>query len=185
MKVREEEALTKLKGKVTTKVNEGKAIEKTLTGPRIKGKKQLSQKIGSEPTSTLPSHFTAMFNISIFIYILTIFIFKNFISISNLIVSDPSDHPFQTFTVGELSDCKTFCLSRQTASIQAETLVKTLANSDSRRLFKIPETRPDLRNKNLSRNHFIPSHTPSGRARKSETNLYHDSFIFNYLDFSR
>jgi hypothetical protein len=185
MKVREEEALTKLKGKVTTKVNEGKAIEKTLTGPRIKGKKQLSQKIGSEPTSTLPSHFTAMFNISILIYILTTFIFKNFISISNLIVSDPSDHPFQTFTVGKLSDCKTFCLSRQAASIQAETLVKPLANSDSIRLFKIPETRPDLRNKNLSRNHFIPSHTPSGRARKSETNLYHDSFTCNYLDFFR
>jgi hypothetical protein len=108
IKVRKEEALTKIKAKVTVKVNEVKAIEKTLTGPRIKRKKQLNQTIGSEPTSTLPSRFTAMFNISIFIYILTIFIFKNFISISNLIVSDLSDHPFQTFTVGELGDCKTF-----------------------------------------------------------------------------
>jgi hypothetical protein len=164
IKVRKEEALTKIKTKVTAKVNEVKAIEKTLTGPRIKGKKQLNQKIGSEPTSTLPSRFTAMFNISIFS-------FKNFISISNLIVSDPLDHPLQTFTVGELSDCKTFYLSRPTASIQAETLVKTLANSDSGRLFKIPETRPDLRDKNLSRNPFVPSHPPSGRARKeiSET----------------
>ncbi len=167
------------------KVNKVKATENTLTGPRIKRKKQLNQKIGSEPTSTLLSRFTALFNSFIFIYILIIFIFKNVISISNLIVSDPSDHPFQTFHVGELSDCKTFCLSRQTTSIQAETLVKTLANSDSRRLFKIPETRPDLRDKNLSRNTFVPSHTPSGRARKSETNLYHDSFIFNYLDFPK
>ena len=108
MKRRKVKALMTIKAKSTAKVNEVKAIEKTLTGPRIKGKKQLNQKIGSEPTSTLPSHFTAMINISIFIYISTIFSFKNFI----LIVSDVSDHPFQTFTVGELSDCKMFCLSR-------------------------------------------------------------------------
>ncbi len=111
IKVREVEALTKLKDKITMKVNEVKAIEKTLTGPRIKRKKQLNQKIGSEPTGTLPSHFTAMFNIPIFIYILTIFIFKNFISISNFITSDPVDHHFQTFTVGNLSDCKRLYLS--------------------------------------------------------------------------
>jgi hypothetical protein len=185
MKRRKVKALTTIKAKSTAKVNEGKAIEKTLTGFRIEGEKLVNPKIESETTVTLPSRFTAMCNIPIFIYISTIFIFKNFISISNSIVYDPSDHPFQTFTIGELSDCKTFCLSRQTASIQAETLVKTLANSDSRRLFKVPETRPDLHYRNLSRNPLVPSHLPSGRVRKSETNLYHDSFIFNYLDFSR
>ncbi len=109
--MRKEEALTRIKAQVTAKVNEVKAREKTLTGPRIERRKQLNQRIGSEPTSTLPSRFTAMFNIATFIYIFTIFIFKNFISISNLIVSDPSDHPFQTFTVEELSDCKMFRLS--------------------------------------------------------------------------
>ncbi len=108
IEVRKEEALTKLKDEITTKVNEVKAIEK---GPRIKRKKQLNQRIGSEPTSTLPSHFTDTFNISIFIYILTFFSFKNFISISNLITSDPVDHYFQTFTVGDLSDCKMLYLS--------------------------------------------------------------------------
>jgi hypothetical protein len=185
IKVRKEEALTKLKNKITIKVNEVKAIEKTLTGPRIKRKKQLHQRIGSKLTSTLPSHFTATINISIFIYILTIFIFKNFISISNLNISDPSDPLFQTFTVEELSDCKTFRLSQQTASIQAETLIKTLANSDSRRLFKFLKHGLTYETKNLSRNPFVPNHTPSGRARKSETNLYHDSFLCNYLDFSR
>jgi hypothetical protein len=128
MKRRKVKALTTIKAKSTAKVNEGKAIEKTLTGFRIEGEKLVDPKIESETTVTLPSRFTAMCNIPIFIYISTIFIFKNFISI----VSDLSDHPFQTFTVGELSDCKMFCLSRQTASIQAETLVKTLANSDSR-----------------------------------------------------
>jgi hypothetical protein len=103
IKVRKEEALAKIKAKVTMKVNEVKPTENTLTGPRIKRKKQLNQKIGSEPTSTLLSRLSALCNIFIFIYILIIFI-------SNLIVSDPSDHPFQTIPVGELSDCKTFCL---------------------------------------------------------------------------
>jgi hypothetical protein len=144
VKVRNGEALTKIQTKLTAKVNEVKAIEKTLTGSRIERKKQLNEKIGSDPTSTLPSHFTAMFNTSIFIYIFTIFIFKNFIPIPNSIVSDLSDHQFQTFTVGELSDCKMFCLSQQTASVQADTFLKTLANPDSRRLFKVPDTRPDL-----------------------------------------
>ncbi len=132
VKVRSEEALTKIKAKLTAKVNKVKAIEKTLTGSRIEREKQLNERIRSEPTITLSSRFTAMFNMSIFIYIFTIFISMNFIYISNSIISDPSDHQFQTFTVGELSDCKTPCLSRQTASAQAETLVKTLANSDSR-----------------------------------------------------
>ncbi len=178
IEVSKEEALTKLKDEITTKVNEVKAIE---TGPRIKRKKQLNQRIGSEPTSTLPSHFTDMFNISI----LTIFSFKNFISISNLITSDPVDHYFQTFTVGELSDCKMLYLSQQTASVQAETLVEALANSDPIWLFKVPETRPELCYRSLRWKPLVPNHLLSGRARKSETNLYHDSFIFNYLDFSR
>jgi hypothetical protein len=76
IKVRKEEALAKMKAKVTTKVNEVKATENTLTGPRIKRKKQLKQKIGSEPTSTLLSHFPALFNIFVFIYIFVIFIFS-------------------------------------------------------------------------------------------------------------
>ncbi len=165
-----------------------KAIEKTLTRSGIEREKQLNEKIGLEPTITLPSRFTTMFNISIFIYvsiIFTIFIFKNFISISNSVVADPLDHHFQTFTIGDIRDCKMLCLSRQTAAVQAETLARTLASSDSTRLFKVPETRPDLRYRNLTRNPLVPNHLLSGRVRKSETNLYHDSFIFNYLDFSR
>ncbi len=127
-----------------------------------------------------------MFNILSHISITsTIFIF-NFMSMSKSVRSDLLDHHFQTFTAGNLSDCKTLCLPRQTASVQAtKTLVETLANSDSRRLFNVPETRPDLHYRKLSRNPFVPSHLPSGRIRKSETNLYHDSFIINYLDFSR
>jgi hypothetical protein len=178
-------ALTTIKTKPTARVNEVKAIEKTLTGSRIEREKQLNKKIGSEPTITLPSRFTTLFNIFIST-IFNILIFKNFISISKSIVYDLFDHHLQTFTTEDLSDCKTLCLPRQTASVQvAETLVKTLANSDSRQLFKVPETRPDSHYRNLSWNLLVPSHQPSGRVRKSETNLYHDSFIFNYLDFSR
>jgi len=87
VKVRSEEALTRRRAKLTAKVNEVKAVEKNLTGSGIEREKQLDEKIGLEPMITLPSRFTTMFNISIFIYvsiIFTIFIFKNFISISQL-----------------------------------------------------------------------------------------------------
>jgi len=119
IKVRKEKALTEIRAKSTAKVNEVKAIEKTLTGFRIEGEKQLNQRIGSEPTVTLLPRFTTMFNILSHISITsTIFIF-NFMSISKSVRSDLLDHHFQTFTTGNLSDCKTLCLSRQTASVQA------------------------------------------------------------------
>jgi len=47
IKVRKEKALTEIRAKSTAKVNEVKAIEKTLTGFRIEGEKQLNQRIGS------------------------------------------------------------------------------------------------------------------------------------------
>jgi hypothetical protein len=186
IKVRNEKAFTKAKAKMKAKVNEVKAIERTLTGSRIEIGKQLEEKIGSEPMITLPPHFTTMFNISVCIYISIIFtIFNNFISIFNSVVSDPLDHHFQTFTVGDLSDCKLLCLSRQTATGRAKISVKAFANPDSIRLFKVPEARPDLRYRSLPRNPLVPKQLLSGQARKHETNLYHDSFIFYYLDFSR
>ena len=173
---------------MTAKVNEVKAIEKTLTGFRIEIEKQLNKKIGSEPTITLPPHFTTMFNIPVFIYIsiiFTIFIFKNFISISNSVVSDPSDHHFQRFTIGDLSDCKLRHLSRQTASIQADTVVKSLANTDSTRPFKIPENWPEAHYKSRSQHPLVLSHLLPDRFRKSEIKFHPNSFIFNYLDSSR
>jgi hypothetical protein len=127
-KVRNEEALTRIRAKMTAKVNEVKTIEKTLTGFRIDLEKQFNRKIGSDPAITLPPHFATMFNIPVLIYIsiiFTIFIFKNFISISNAVVSDPLDHHFQTFTIGDLSDCKRLCLSRQTASVLSRNLSKS------------------------------------------------------------
>jgi hypothetical protein len=191
-KVRNEEKpmtlLTNTKAKVTAKVDEVKAIEKTLTGFRMEIEKQLDKKIGSESPVTVPPHFATTFNIPVLICIhitFTIFIFNNFISISNPVVSDPSDHHFQTFTFGDFSDCKMLCLSQQTASFQAKTSIKAFANPYSLRLFKVPETRPDLHYRNLHRNPLVPNHLLSGRIRKSQNDPYNDSFIFNYLDFSR
>jgi hypothetical protein len=182
IKMRKVRVLTTIKAKSTAKVNEVKAIEKTLTGCRIEGEKQVEQRSGSETTKTLLPRFTTMFNILSHISI----VIFNFMSISKSVRSDLFNHHVQPFTIENLSDCKTLCLSRQTASVQATTtLVKTLANPDSRRPFKVPETRPNLQYNNFSRNPFVPSHLPSGLIRNSETNLYHDSFIFNYLDFSR
>jgi hypothetical protein len=185
VKVRNAEKLMTL---LTAKADEVKAIENTLTGFRMEIETQLDQKIGSESPVTLPPHFATTLNISVLICIhikFTIFILNNFILISNSVVSDPLDHQFQTFTVGDLSNCKMLRLSQQTASVQAKTSVKAFANPDSIRLSKVPETRPDLHYRTLHRNPLVPNHLLSGRVRKSENDPYNDSFIFNYLDFSR
>ncbi len=126
--------LTNTKAKVTAKADEGKAIEKTLTGFRMEIEKQLDKKIGSESLVTLPLHFATLFNIPVLICItFTIFsfTFKIFISIFNSFVSDLLDQHFQTFTIGDLSDCKVLCSSRQTASVQAKIAVNAFANPDS------------------------------------------------------
>ena len=63
IKVRKVKTLTTIKAKSTAKVNEVKAIEKTLTGFRIEGEKQVDQRIGPDMTVTLLPHFTTLFNI--------------------------------------------------------------------------------------------------------------------------
>jgi hypothetical protein len=134
VKVRNVEKPTKTKAKMTAKVNEVKATERTMTGFRREVEKQLDTKIRSESTITLPPHFATTFNIPVLTYIhiiFTIFICKNFISIFNPVISDPVDHYSQPFTTGDLSDCKLLDLTKTTASIQAKTSVKAFANPDS------------------------------------------------------
>jgi hypothetical protein len=147
------------KAKVTARADEVKAIEKTLE---------------------LPPHFATMFNI--FILTFTIFILTYNIFIFNPFVSA---YHVQRFTIGDLSDCKAPCLSRPTNSAQAKATVKALANTSSIRLFKVPEKQPDPRSRNLHRNLLVPRYLLSGQIRKSENDLYHDSFILHYLDPSR
>jgi hypothetical protein len=170
------------KAKVTAKADEVKALEKTLKEFRVEKENQVDKKIEAESSVTLPPHFATTFNISILTFTIFIFTFNIFIPIFNPFVSD---HHFQTFTIGDLSDCKVPCLSRQTISAQAKTTVNALANPDSIRLFKVPEMQPDPHSRNLHRNLIAPKHLLSGQVRKSENDLYNDSFIFNYLDFSR
>jgi hypothetical protein len=173
------------KAKVKAKTDEVKALEKSLKVFRVEKEIQVDREIEAESPVTLPPHFATTFNISILTFTIFIFTFNIFISIFNPFVSDPLGHHFQTFTIGDLSDCKVPCLSRQTVSVQAKTTVKAVANPDSIRLFKVPETQPDPHSGNLHWNLLVPKHRLSGPARKSENDLYHDSFIFNYLDASR
>jgi hypothetical protein len=166
------------KARGTAKGDEVKALGKTLKEFRVE-ERQVDKKTEAELSVTLPPHFATAFNITILTFTIFIFIF-----ISNF-NSFVSDHPSQTFNIGDLSDCKAPCFSRQTISVQAKTTVNALANPDSMRLFKDPETQPDPRSRNLPRNLLVPQHLLSGQARKSENDLYNDPFIFNYLDFSR
>jgi len=172
------------KAKVTAKADEVKALEKTLKEFRVEKEKQVDKKIEAEAPVTLPPHFATTY-ISISTFTIFIFTFNIFISIFNPFVADPPDHHFQTFTSGDVSDCKIPCLSLQTFSAQIKPIVNALANSDSTRLFKLPETPPDPCSRSLHRNRLVPKHLLSGRARKSESDLYHDPFIFHYLDSSR
>jgi len=97
---------------VTAKLDKVKATGKTLKECKVKKERRLDKKIRAESPIALPHPFATTFGISILICIhltFTLFIF-NF-SIFNSFVSDPVDQHFQTFTIGELSDCKTPCLS--------------------------------------------------------------------------
>jgi hypothetical protein len=175
--------MTKIdEAKIIARDDEVKAIEKTVEEFRASKEKQIDRGIETKALITLPHPSATISYIPILTFTSFICIF---ISILNSFVADPLDHHFQTFTIGDLSDCKLRHLSRQTASIQADTVVKTLANPDSIRPFKIPGTWPDVHYKSRSRNPLVPSHLLSGRVRKSETKFHHDSFIFDYLDSSR
>ena len=169
---------------MTAKADEVKALEKTLKEFRVGKEKQVDKKLEAEPPVTLPPHLANTY-ISILTFTIFIFTFNIFISIFNPFVADPLDLHSQTFTIGDLSDCKLRQLSRQTASTQADTVVKALANPDSIRSFKIPGNWPDVHYKSRPRNPLVPSHLHSGRVRKSETKFHLDSFILNYLDSSR
>jgi hypothetical protein len=171
--------------KIIARDDEVKAIEKTLKEFRARKEKQIDRKIETKASSTLPHPFATSFHISILTFTILICTFNIFISIFNSLVADPLDHYAQTFTIGDLSDCKLRHLSQQTASTQADAIVKTLANPDSIRPFKLPGTWPEVHYKSRPRNPLVPSHLLPGRVRKSETKFHHVSFIYHHLDFSR
>ncbi len=168
-----------------------KAIRKTQTEFRMEIGRQLDKRAGSDLPVTLPLHFATTFNITVLIRIcvtFTIFIliFNILILIFNPFLLGPLDHPFRTFTFGNLRDCEMLCSSQKTASSQAKTAVAAFATPDSIRPFRVPETRPNLLCRNLHRNTLVPKHLLSlGRSRNFENDPYNDSFILIYLDLSR
>ncbi len=182
---------TDAKAKVTAKADEVKDIRKTQTEFRMEIGKQLDKRTGSDLPVTLPLHFATTFIISILICIyvtftLFILIFNILIVNFNPFLSDLFDHPFQTFTFGNLRDCEMLCSSQKTASSQAKTAVTAFATPDSKRPFRVPETRPKLLCRKLHRNTLVPKHLLSlGRSRNSENDPYNDPFMFNYLDSYR
>jgi hypothetical protein len=171
--------------KIIARDDEVKAIGKTVEEFRARKEKQIDKRIETKALMTLPHPFATTSHISILTFTSFICTFNIFISIFSSLVADLLDHHFQTFIIGDLSDCKLRHLSRQTVSIQADTVVKTLANADPIRTFKIPGNWPEVHYKSRSQNPLVPSHLPSGRVRKSETKFHPNSFISNYLDSSR
>jgi hypothetical protein len=171
--------------KIIARDDEVKAIEKTVKEFRTRKEKRIDKGIETKALITLPHSSATISYISILTFISFICTFNIFISNFSSLVADPLDHHFQTCIIGDLSDCKLQRLSQQTASIQADTVVKSLANTDSIRPFKIPGNWPEVPYKSRSQNPLVPSHLLSDRIRKSETKFHPNSFRFNYLDYSR
>ena len=125
--------------KIIARDEEVKAIEKTAQEFRASKEKQIDKEIETKAFITLPHPSATISYISIFTFNSFICTFNIFISIFSSFIADLLDHHFQTFVVGDLSDCKPRHLTQQTASNQADTVVKSLANTESTRPFKIPE----------------------------------------------
>jgi len=171
--------------KIIARDDEVKAIGKTAQEFRASKEKQIDKRIEAKALITLPHPSATIFYISILTFTIFIFTFNIFISISSSCITDLLDPYFQTLVIGDLSSCKLRHLTQQTASNQADPVVKAVASIDSTRPFKIPEIWPEAHYKNRSQDPLVPSHLFPGRVRNSETKFYSDSFIFNYLDSSR
>ena len=167
-----ETTMKTVEAKIIARDDEVKAIEKTLEEFRARKEKQIDRKIETKASITLPHPFATTFHISILTFTIFICTFNIFIAIFNSLVADPLDHHSQTFTIGDLSDCKSRHLPQQTASTQADTVVKTLANPDSIRPFKIPGNWSEVHYKSRSRNLLVSSHLLPDRVRKSETQFH-------------
>jgi hypothetical protein len=168
-----------VEAKIIARADEVKAIEKTLEEFRVGKEKQIDKKIETKASITLPHPFATTFHIFILTFtILILFpIFLISIQLYQLTMFKYSPLEISVMT-------KHFILSRQTQPRQKAT-TKALASTDSIRPFKVPEKPPDLSYRNLPRNLLVPKYLLSGQIRKSENDLYHNSFIFNYLDSSR
>ena len=134
--------------------DEVKAIAKTAQELRASKEKQIDKRIETKALITLPHPSANISYISILTVTSSIVTFNIFISIYSSCITDLLEPHFQALVVGDLSDCKPRHLTQQTASNQADTVVKSLANTDSTRPFKIPENWPEAHYKSLSLIHI-------------------------------
>jgi hypothetical protein len=171
--------------KIIARDDEVKAIGKTAQEFRASKEKQIDQGIETKASITLPHPSATISYISILTFTSFIGTFNLIISIFSSCIADLVDPHFQTSVIGDLSSCKFKHLTQQTASNQADTVIKTFASTDSTRPFKIPGNWPEAHYKSRSQDPLVPSHLLSGRVRNSETKFHSNSFIFNYLDSSR
>jgi hypothetical protein len=171
--------------KIIARDDEVKAIGKTAQEFRASKEKQIDQGIETKASITLPHPSATISYISILTFTSFIGTFNLIISIFSSCIADLVDPHFQTSVIGDLSSCKFKHLTQQTASNQADTVIKTFASTDSTRPFKIPGNWPEAHYKSRSQDPLVPSHLLSGRIRNSETKFHSNSFIFNYLDPSR
>ena len=159
-----------------------KAIGRMAQEFRASKEKQIDQGIETKALITIPHPYATISYISILTFIST---FNLIISIFSSCIADLLDPHLKTLVIGDLSNCKLQHLTRPTASNQADTVVKSLANADSTRPFKIPGNWPEAHYKSRSQHPLVLSHLLPDRFRKSEIKFHSNSFIFNYLDSSR
>jgi len=170
--------------KIIARDDEVKAIEKILKEFRARKEKQIDKRLETKALITLPHPSATISYISILTFTSFICTFNIFISIFSSCIADLLDPHFQTLVIGDLSSCKFKHLTQQTASNQADTVIKTFASTDSTRPFKIPGNWPEAHYKSRSQHPLVLSHLLPDRFRKSEIKFHPNSFIFNYLDSS-
>jgi hypothetical protein len=92
--------------KIIARDDEVKAIEKTVEKFRARKEKQIDKRIETKALITLPHPSATISHISILTFTSFICTLNIFISIFSSLVADLLDHHFQTFIIGDLSDCK-------------------------------------------------------------------------------
>jgi len=126
--------LKTVEAKIIARADEVKAIEKTLEEFRVGKEKQIGKKIETKASITLPHPFATTFHIFILTFTILILFPIFLISIQLYQLTMFKYSPLEISVMA-----KHFIHGRQTQPRQKAT-TKALANTDSIRLFKVPES---------------------------------------------
>ena len=173
------------KAKIIARDDEVKAIEKTVEEFRARKERQIDKRIETKASMTLPHPFATISHVSILTFTSFICTRNNFISIFDSFVADLVDHHFQTFLIENPSDCKLQQLSPQTASIQADTVVQTLANADPIQTSKFLQTGLRYITKTDPRTFWFLATYSQAESGNLKPKFHPNAFVFIYLDSSR